>query len=77
MPFSFKAFPFKRLLINLPIFSTKIIGLILNTLNFIIVFILLKFTIFIFGKNLTTKILIFIVLLSIKGSLINFLRSSK
>jgi len=52
-------------------------GLILNTLYFIIVSILLKSTIFIFGKNLTIKISIFMVLLSVKKFLIDLLRSNK
>jgi len=77
MPFNFKAFLFKKLLINLQIFSIKIIKLILNTLYSIIISILLKSTIPILRKNLAIKILIFIVLLSVKGSLINFLRSNK
>jgi len=70
-------FLFKRLLIGLLIFSIKIIGLILNTLCFIIVSILLKSAILIFRKNLAIKILIFIILLSIKKSLINLLRFNK
>jgi len=74
---SFKTFPFKRLLINLPIFSAEIIGLILNTLCSIIICISLKSTIPIFEKNLATKMLTFIVLLSIKGSLVDLLRSNK
>jgi len=37
----------------------------------------LKFAIPVLGKNLTIKILAFIVLLLIKGSLINLLRSNK
>jgi len=79
MPFSSKAFLFKKLLISLLIFSIKIIGLILNTLYSIIasILILLKFTIFVLGKNLVVKISVFIILLFIKGSLINFLMSSK
>jgi len=79
MLFGLKAFPFKKLLINLLIFSAKIIKLILNTLWFIIasILILLKFIILILGKNLATKMSIFIILLFIKGSLINFLRSSR
>jgi len=74
---SLKAFPFKRFLISLLISSTKIIGLILNTLCFIIVSILLKFIILVLRKNLIVKILIFIVLLSIKASLVDFLRFNK
>jgi len=79
MLFSFKTFPFKRLLINLLISSIKIVGLILNTLYFIItsIIILLKFTILVLGKNLAIKILVFIILLFIKVFLINLLRSSK
>jgi len=76
---SFKTFLFRRLLINLLIFSIKIMGLILNTLYSIIapIAILLRFTILVLGKNLAIKILVFIVLLSIKGFLIDFLKSSK
>jgi len=74
---SFKAFLFKRLLINLLIFSAEIIGLILSTLYFIIVSILLRFIIPIFGGNLAIKILIFVVLLSIKGSSVALLRFNK
>jgi len=77
MPFSPKTFLFKKLLINLLIFSTKIVGLILNTLYSIIVFILLKSAIPIFGKNLAVKISTFIVLLFIKESLIDLLRFNK
>jgi len=77
MPFSFKAFLFEKLLISLLIFSTEIIGLILNTLYLIVVSILLKSTILVFRKNLAIKILIFIVLLFIKGSLLDFLRFNK
>jgi len=77
MPFSFKTFLFKKLLINLLISFIKMLGLILNTLCFIVVSILLKFIIPVFRKNLTAKILIFIVLLFIKGSLIDLLRSNK
>jgi len=74
-----KAFLFRRLLINLLIFSTKIIGLILNTLWFVIasILILLKSIILVLGKNLAIRMSAFIVLLSIKGSLIDLLRSSK
>ena len=79
MPFSSKAFLFKKLLISLLIFSIKIIGLILNTLYSIIasILILLKFTIFVLGKNLVVKISVFIILLFIKGVLIDLLKSSK
>jgi len=77
MPSSLKTFLFGRLLISLLIFSAKIIGLILNTLCSIVVSILLKSIIPVFKKNLAIKISIFMVLLSIKGFLIDFLRSSK
>jgi len=79
MLFSPKAFLFKRLLISLLILSIKIVGLILNTLYFIIasIIILLKFIVLVLRKNLAIKILIFIVLLFIKVFLINFLKSSK
>jgi len=73
MLFSPKALLFKRLLINLLIFSIKIMGLILNAF----ILILLKFTILILEKNLVVKISIFIVLLFIKKSLINLLRFNK
>jgi len=75
--FSLKAFLFKKLLINLLISFIKIIGLILNTLCFIVVFISLKSAILILGENLAAKISIFIVLLFIKGSLIDLLKSNK
>jgi len=79
MPSSLKALLFKGLLINLLISSIEIIGLILSAFYFIIasILILLRFTILVLGKNLAVKMSIFIVLLSIKGSLIDFLRSSK
>jgi len=77
MLFSFKTFLFKRLLINLLIFSIKIIKLILNTLYFVIVSILLKSAIPILGENLAIRISTFIILLSTKRSLIVLLRSSK
>jgi len=74
---SFKAFPFKRLLINLLISSIKIIKLILSAPWFIIIsiLILLKFIILVLEKNLAIKISAFIILLFIKKSLINLLRS--
>jgi len=87
IPFSPKTFLFKRLLISLLISFIKIIGLVLNTLYSIIAFILIlpkstililpKSTILILEKNLAIKMLVFIVLLFIKGFLINFLRSNK
>ena len=79
MPFDLRAFLFKKLLISLLIFSIKIIGLILSTLYFIIVsvLILLRSTILVIEKNLTVKILAFMVLLFIKGFLIDFLKPSK
>jgi len=79
MPSSPKAFLFRRLLISLLIFSIKIIGLILNALYSIVASILisLRFTILVLRKNLTVRISAFIVLLFIKGSLIDLLRSSK
>ena len=54
-----KAFPFKRLLINLLISFIKIIGLILNTFYSIIAFILilLKSIILVLGKNLLQRCL--------------------
>jgi len=79
MLFNFKNFLYRKLLISLLISSIKIIKLILNTLCFIVtsITILLKSIILVLGKNLTIKILAFIVLLSIKESLVDFLRSSK
>jgi len=79
MPSGPKAFPFKRLLINLLISFIEIIELILNTFYFIVAFIiiLLRFTILVLGKNLTINMLAFTMLLSIKGSLIDFLKSNK
>jgi len=52
-------------------------GLILNTLYSIIVFILLKSAVLVLGKNLTTKILTFIVLLFIKRSLVTLLKFNR
>jgi len=79
MPFSFKALLFKKLLINLLIFFIKIIGLILSALCSIItsILILLKFAILVLEKNLAVKISAFIILLFIKGFLIDLLRFSK
>jgi len=79
MPFSLKTLLFKKLLINLLISSFNIIGLILNALYSIIasISILLNFIILIFKKNLAIKISTFIILLLIKGSLIDLLRLSK
>ena len=76
IPFSPKAFSFRRLLISLLISFFEIIGLILNTFYSIIAFILilLKSIILVLEKNFTTKMSIFIVLLFIKGSLIDLLR---
>jgi len=76
---NFKALLFKKLLISLLISSFNIIGLILNALYSIIasILILLKFAILVFGKNLAIKISIFIILLLVKESLIDLLRSSK
>jgi len=76
---NFKALLFRRLLISLLISFIKIIGLILSALYSIIAFILilLKSTIPILRKNLAIKISTFIVLLFIKGFLINLLKSNK
>jgi len=65
MPFGLKALLFKRLLINLLIFSFNIIKLILSTFYSIVasIFIILKSIISVFKKNLTIKIFIFIILL--------------
>jgi len=72
-----KAFLFKRLLISLLISSIKIVGLILNTFCSLIVSILLRFAVPVLGKNLAVKISAFIILLSVKGSLVDLLRSSR
>jgi hypothetical protein len=79
MPFSPRAFLFKKFIISLLIFSVKIIGLILSTLYSIIIsiLILLRSTVLALGKNLTIKISAFTVLLSVKGSLINLLKFSR
>jgi len=79
MPFSPRALLFRRLLISLLISSIKIVGLILSALYSIIASILisLRSTILVLGKNLAIRISTFIVLLSIKGSLIDLLRSSR
>jgi len=74
---SLKAFLFKRLLINLLISSIEIVGLILSIFYSFIVSILLKSTILVLGKNLAARISAFIILLSIKESLVDLLRSSK
>jgi len=74
-----KALLFKRLLISLLISSFNIIEVILNTLYSVItsILILLKFNISIFRKNLAIKISAFIILLFIKGFLVNLLRFNK
>jgi len=79
MLFSLKTLPFKRLLISLLIFSFNIIKLILNALYSLIAFILilLKFIFLVFKKNLAIKISTFIILLLIKKSLVDFLKSNK
>jgi len=79
MPSSPRAFPFKRLIISLLISSIKIIGLILSVLYSVIASILvsLRSAIPVLGKNLTIKMSAFVVLLSIKGSLMDLLRSGK
>jgi len=79
MPFSPKTLPFKKLLISLLISSFNIKKLILNALYSIItsILILLKFAILVFKKNLAAKISIFIILLLIKGFLIDLLRFNK
>jgi len=77
MPFSPKAFLFRRLIISLLISSIKIVGLILSIFCSLIVSILLRSTILVLGKNLAIKILAFIILLFIKGSLVDLLRFSR
>jgi len=72
-----KAFPFRRLLISLLISSVEIVGLILNIFCSFIVSISLRSTILVLGKNLAIRILAFIILLSVKGFLVNLLRSSR
>jgi len=74
---SLRAFLFRRLLISLPISSIKIVGLILSIFCSLIISILLRSAILVLKKNLAIRILAFIILLSIKGSLINLLRSSR
>jgi len=77
MPFSPRAFPFKKLLISLLISSVKTVGLILSIFCSLIVSILLRSAILVLEKNLAIRILAFIILLSVKGSLVNLLRSSR
>jgi len=77
MPSSPKAFLFKRLLISLLISSIKMVGLILSIFYSFIVSILLRSAILVLGKNLAVKISAFIILLSIKGFLVDLLRSSR
>jgi len=79
MPSSPKAFLFRRLIISLLISSIKIIGLILSVLYSVITSILvsLRSAVPVLGKNLAIRISAFIVLLFVKGSLIDLLRSSK
>jgi len=72
-----RAFLFRRLLISLLISSIKIIGLILSTFYSLIISISLRSAIPVLGKNLAIRILAFIILLSVKGSLVDLLRSSK
>ena len=73
------AFLFRRPLISLLISSIKIIGLILSILCSIIasILILLRSTALVLGKKLAARILAFIELLPIRGSLIDLLRSSR
>jgi len=79
MPSGPKALSFKKPLISLLISFIKIIGLILSALYSVITFvlILLKSTILVLRKNLAAKISAFKILLFIKGSLINLLKSNK
>jgi len=79
MPSGPGAFPFKKLLISLLISSIKIIGLILSAFYSIIVFILmsLRSAIPVLGKNLAAKMSAFVVLLSVKGSSVDLLKSGK
>jgi len=79
MPSSPRAFPLGRLLISLPISSVKIIGLIMSALCSIVasILILLRSAILVLGKNLAVRISAFIVFLSIKGSLMDLLRSGR
>jgi len=77
MPSSPKTFLFRRLLINLLISSVKIIGLILSIFYSFIISISLRSTILVLGKNLAVKISAFIILLSIKESLVDLLKSSR
>ena len=79
IPFSPKAFLFKRLLISLLISSIEIIGLILSAFCSVIasVLISLKSAVLVLGKNLAVRISAFIMLLFIRGSLMDLLRSSR
>ena len=74
-----RAFLFRSLLISLLISSIKIIGLILSVPYSIISFILilLRSAALVLGKKLAARILAFVELLSIRGSLIDLLRSSR
>ena len=74
-----RAFLFRRLLISLLISSIKIVGLILSALYSInaSILILLRSTTLVLGKKLATRMSAFIELLSIRGSLIDLLRSSR
>jgi len=74
-----RALLFRRLLISLLISSIKIVGLILSALYSIIASssILLRSAVPVLGKNLVIKMSTFMVLLSVKGSLIDLLRSSR
>jgi len=74
---SLKAFLFKRLLINLLISSIKMVGLILSIFCSLIISMSLRSAILVLGKNLAIRISAFIILLSIKGFLIDLLRSSR
>ena len=74
-----RAFPFRRLLISLLISSIKIVGLILSVLCSInaSILVLLRSTAPVLGKKLAARILAFLELLSVRGSLIDLLRSSR
>jgi len=72
-----KAFLFRKLLISLLISFVKIVGLILSTFCSFIVSMSLRSAILVLGKNLAVRISAFIILLSVKGSLVDLLRSSR
>jgi len=79
IPSSPKALPFGRLLISLLISSIEIVGLILSALCSIVAsgLILLRSAVPVLGKNLVARMSAFMMLLFVKGSLIDLLRFSR